>query len=122
MTKTITRQMHGAADYLYAPLMFTAPEIAGFKTEDKAVTVCRAVGAGVLATTLFTRAEWGLVKVIPFKAHLALDVAVSLFSLAAPWLFGFANNAKARNAFIAMGVMGATVTALSEPEEMMFEY
>ena len=57
-------------------------------------------------------------RVVPFKAHLALDVVVSLFTLAAPWIFGFANNAKARNTFIGMATVGAVVTSLSETKEM----
>ena len=122
MEKPISRQMHGVADYLYAPLTFAAPKVAGFEDEDKAVTICQVVGAGLMASTLLTKAEWGVCKVLPFKAHLALDVAVSLFSLAAPWLFGFAKNAKARNTFIAMGTVGAIVTSLTEPKEMMFEW
>jgi len=118
MQKPITRQMHGVADYGYAPLMFAAPEIAGFTDEKKAVMISRIIGGKVLASTLLTKAEWGVYKVIPFKVHLALDVAVSLFSLAAPWIFGFANNAKARNTFLAMGAVGAVVTSLTEPREM----
>ena len=110
--------MHGVADYLYAPLTFAAPQVAGFNDEDKAVTICRVVGAGLMASTVLTRAEWGVCKILPFKAHLALDVAVSLFALAAPWLFGFSNNTKARNTFVAMGAVGAVVTSLTQPEEM----
>lgn len=118
MNKPITRQMHGVADYAYAPLMFAAPKIAGFEDEDKAVRITRIIGGGVLASTVLTRAEWGLCKLVPFKAHLALDVAVSLFAFAAPWLFGFAANPRARNTFIAMGAVGALVTSLTEAEEM----
>jgi hypothetical protein len=118
MKQPISRQMHGVADYTYAPLMFAAPKIAGFEDEEKAVRVCQVVGAGVLATTMLTRAEWGVCKVLPFKGHLALDVVVSLLAFSAPWLFGFANNAKARNTFLAMGAVGAVVTSLTEPKEM----
>lgn len=67
MEKPISRQMHGVADYAYAPLMFAAPEISGFTGEDKAVTVSRIVGSGVLAATMLTKAEWGIYKVLPFE-------------------------------------------------------
>lgn len=118
MEKPISRQMHGAADYVYGPMILAAPMVAGFKDEEKAALITQIIGGGVIASTIMTKAEWGLVKVIPFKAHLALDVAVSLFTLAAPWLFGFANNAKARNTFLAMGTIGTVVTALTQAEEM----
>jgi hypothetical protein len=118
MEKPISRQVHGIADYAYAPLVFAASKIVGFEENKQAVTLCKAIGAGVLASTISTKAEWGIVRLVPFKAHIALDVAVSLFSLAAPWIFGFAKNEKARNTFIAMGAVGAVVTSLTRVEEM----
>lgn len=118
MEKPITRQVHGIADYLYAPLTIAAPKLLDFEDEDKASMLCQVVGGGVLASTMMTKAEWGMVRLIPFKAHLALDVAVSLFTLAAPWLFGFSKNNRARNTFLAMGGVGAIVTGLTRPEEM----
>ena len=118
MEKPISREVHGIADYLYAPLVFAAPEIAGFGQNKQAATLCQVIGAGVLASTISTKAEWGILRVVPFKAHIALDVAVSLFSLAAPWICGFSKNEKARNTFIAMGTVGAVVTSLTRVEEM----
>ena len=118
MEKPINRQMHGVADYGYAPMMFAAPEISGFTGEEKAVKLSRIIGAGVLASTMLTKAEWGVYKVLPFKAHLALDVAVSVFTFAAPWLFGFSGNKKARNTFLAMAAIGTVVTSLTKPNEM----
>jgi hypothetical protein len=118
MEKPISRQLHGIADYLYAPLTIAAPKLASFENEDKAGMLCQVLGGGVLASTLLTRAEWGMIRLIPFKAHLALDVAVSLFTLAAPWIFGFSKNTRARNTFLAMGGVGAVVTALTRQEEI----
>ena len=37
---------------------------------------------------------------------------------AAPWLLGFAGNARARNTFIAMGAFGLMAGLLSRPEEL----
>jgi hypothetical protein len=118
MKRPISRQMHGIADYIYAPVMFFAPKIAGFEEEDNASSICNIVASGVLVSTILTRAEWGLFRVLPFRAHLILDVAVSLSSLAAPWIFGFASNVRARNTFVAMGAVGAVVTVLTAPKEM----
>lgn len=69
-------------------------------------------------SALVTKAEWGAVQVMPYKAHLAIDFATSVFSLAAPWVFGFSRNTKARNTFLAMGLTGLVVGLLSRPEEM----
>lgn len=118
MNKPISRQLHGVADYSYAPLVAAAPELAGFTNNKTATTLCRAVGGGVLTATLFTRAEWGLVKAIPFKTHLTLDVVVGALTLTAPWLFGFSGNTRARNAFLAMGATSVVAGLLTQPEEM----
>ncbi|MCC9136884.1 hypothetical protein ACFSKU_04950 [Pontibacter silvestris] len=118
MEKPISRLMHGVADFAYIPAISILPEAVGFKQEKSAVNLCRALSGGLLATGLMTRAEWGLVKVIPFKAHLMSDVAVGLFTLSAPWLFGFANNKKACCTFLAMGVSNVLAGLLTKDEEM----
>jgi hypothetical protein len=122
MRHAIPRPYHWPADYSYIPLVATAPETLGFSNEKAATTLCRVFSGGVLLSALFTRAEWGLVRVMPYKAHVALDFASGVAALAAPWLFGFAHHARARNTFLAMGVTGLVVSWLSgifrEPEEM----
>lgn len=118
MNQPITRVEHGFTDYSYIPMVAAAPSLVGFEDEKTATTLCRVASGAILASSLLTRAEWGAFKVMPYKTHLMLDVAVGLFSLSAPWLFGFANNAKARNTFLAMAAMGIAAGTLSKPEEM----
>lgn len=118
MEKPISRKGHGVFDYSYATLMLAAPEIVGFEDHETAALTSRAIGCGVVLASLLTRYELGLAKVMPYKVHLALDVAVSLFALSAPWLLGFSKNVKARNTFIAAGLAGLAVVALSKPGDM----
>ncbi|QNF31555.1 hypothetical protein HUW51_01995 [Adhaeribacter swui] len=118
MKQPITRQMHGFADYSYIPAIAAAPEAVGFTEEKTATTLCRVMSGGILMTSLMTRAEWGAFKLIPFKAHLALDFAVGLFTMSAPWVFNFADNEKARNTFLALGATSVLAASLSQPEEM----
>jgi len=84
MEKPISRQQHGFTDYSYVPLVAAAPTLVGFKDESMAVALTRVLSGSILATSLLTRAEWGLVKVITFKSHLIADIAVGLFALSAP--------------------------------------
>jgi hypothetical protein len=118
MNQPINRTMHGVADYTYAPLVALAPNLAGFEDEKTAATICHVLSAGLLGSTLFTRAEWAPFKLIPFKAHLMADVAAGLLSLGAPWLFGFAKNVRARNIFLAIGLTNLAAGLLTKPEEM----
>ena len=118
MKKLISRQTHGVMDYGYAAMVSGSPEMIGFRDEETATALCRLVGSGVLLSSLMTRYELGLVRIIPFKAHLATDVAVGLFTLAAPWLFGFSRNKAARNTFVAAGAVSVLTGLLTEPREM----
>ena len=57
-------------------------------------------------------------RVIPFKRHVQTDLLTGLFSLGAPWLFGFAHNAKARKTFLSTGMVALAAGVLTRPEEM----
>lgn len=103
MKKLISRRTHGVADYSYAALFAAAPELIGYADEETAARLSRVVSGGVALTSLFTRYELGLIRVVPFKAHLAADVAVGLLTVGAPFLFGFSRNKKARNFFVGLG-------------------
>ena len=118
MSKPISRPMHGVADYLYAAAIAAAPNLAGFEEEETATLLCRAAGGSTLLASLCTRYELGLLKVLPFKVHLLLDAVTGLAALGAPFLFGFANNARARNTFIGFGMLALIVGSLTQPDEM----
>jgi len=118
MNQPISRQQHAIPEFSFIAALAAAPTAAGFQDDKTASTLSYGMGGMALLSSLFTRAEWGVFKVIPYKTHLAVDVLSSLTALAAPWLFGFSKNARARNAFLAIGTAGAVATLLSRPEEM----
>ncbi len=55
----------------------------------------------------------GLVKVIPYKTHVALDLVAGLAAMAEPWLFGFGQHRRARNTFLVMGTVSVGASLLS---------
>ena len=118
MRTIISRKQHGVADYTYVPAVMAAPNLAHFASDTTPARLSRGFAAASLVNTLLTRAEWGVVKVLPYKAHLAFDAASGVAALAAPWIFGFSSDRRARNTFLAMGVTALIVTLLSRPEEM----
>jgi len=118
MEKLISRQKHGFIDYTFIPFTLAAPKMFGFEDEEKAVALTRVLAGTTAVSGLLTRAEWGVFKVMPFKYHLALDLATGGFALAAPWLFGFSKNKKALATFIGMGVLGLLAGSLTQQEEM----
>ena len=114
----ISRRAHAATDYSYVPAVAMAPELVGFDDDPLPANLARGFAGAIAVSTFFTRAEWGVVRVMPYKAHVTLDFAAGVAALAAPWAFGFADNPRARNTFVAMGVTGILVGLLSRPEEM----
>lgn len=113
MLGIIPRPLHAVLDYLWSMALFLAPELVGF-ADDAASTVCKARAGGTTAMSLLTRYELGLIKVIPFNVHLLLDLLGGLMGLAAPWLFGYAKNAKARNTALAFSLLELGVVALTK--------
>lgn len=64
--------------------------------------------------TGFTDMPYGMFKVIPFRIHGVIDALAALFLVAAPWILGFADEAAARNFFIAVGGLSFVVIALTD--------
>jgi len=117
--KPISRPLHGLiTDYPYIALVSSAPDLVGFKEEKVASLLCRLLSGTIMLSSFLTRAEWGIAKVMPYKAHLVLDTFGGVTALVAPWAFGFSKNTKARNTFLVMGIFGLIAGLLSQPEEM----
>ena len=71
MQKPISPRVHGMLDYMTAGFMFALPRALGWsKTSTRLMDAC--AGAATVYS-LMTRYELGLVKVLPMKAHLAMD-------------------------------------------------
>jgi hypothetical protein len=104
MIGLIPRPLHALLDYLWGIAFFAAPERMGFANNEIASAYCKARGGSMVAISLFTRFELGIVKVIPFNMHLLLDLIGALFGLVAPQLVGFDKNDKARKTAIAFSL------------------
>jgi hypothetical protein len=109
----ITCNQHGFADYSYVPLVLAAPTLAGFENNKQAAIICRAFGVSALAYSLCTDAKWGVIKLIPYKVHAGLDIASGVLAFGAAMLPQVNKNKAAKNTFIAMGITGLIVGALS---------
>jgi hypothetical protein len=85
----ISRTFHAFLDYLSCMALFLAPW--AFKFSDASAAMAVAIGAGVviLLSSLCTKYEGGLFRVVPMAVHLNLDILLGLFLISAPWLFSF---------------------------------
>lgn len=122
MSHAISRLAHAFTDYNYVAAVSIAPKVFGFADDPRASRAIRVFASAIAGATFLTRAEWGWLRVLPYKQHVQGDFAVGLAAFAAPWAFGFADNKRARDTFLVMGAVGVAVGLLSgvlgEPEEM----
>jgi hypothetical protein len=117
--KFIPTKVHGILDYIVGIALLLAPYLFGFaEVGGAAVAVPQILGVGLILYSLLTRYELGLIKVLPMKAHLAIDYVAGIFLAASPWLFGFADlaaNAWAPHVVVGIVVLLETMMTETEP-------
>ena len=79
-------------DLVTSGTLLAAPRLLGLEKESPAASVLRMAGGGALAYSMLTDYEFGLIRVLPMRAHLAMGAASGAFLASSPWLLGFANN------------------------------
>lgn len=102
---------HGVLDYLTAGALLALPQATGWG--GRASRLLRGAALATLAYSLLTRYELGLLKLLPFKAHLALDAASGALFCAAPLLLP---EERRRGALAGLGLFEIGVVLLTEPE------
>ena len=102
----ISRRAHGALDYIIGFALILAPRIFGFEggIESRIPVI---IGVATIVYSLFTNYELGLFKVLPFRAHLAVDVAAGIFLAVSPWLFQFADRVWVPHLVVGLLELGA---------------
>ena len=86
--RPVDSTLHGVTDYTVATTLLTAfPRLAGFEGTPSALQI-RIAGAVHGGYSTLTKYPLGIVKLIPYKAHLALDAAGALALAATPFVTG----------------------------------
>jgi len=83
----VTKTVHAYIDYPVAFSLMGMPFVLGLG----GVALWLSVGTGIaaLVLTLLTDHATGLIRVVPYSFHLAVDRLVGLIFAIAPFLFGF---------------------------------
>lgn len=87
----ISTKMHAVIDYLMGVLLVLLPFILDLQAEVPTI-ILFTVGGGTIFYSLFTNYEISFAKVLSMKTHLTIDLFSGIFLVAAPWIFGFANE------------------------------
>lgn len=109
----IPSRTHGIIDYLVGGLLIALPRIVPLPRRISSVLTL--VGVATLGTSLMTRYEAGLLKLIPFRVHLATDVAQALFFIAAPVVFAD-EDTNITTAMVGLGLSELAIVAMTDPE------
>lgn len=114
----VTKTIHAWLDYPVAIALIALPFLLGLgDSHPLALTVSPIVGVAAFMLTVFTDHHLGVIRILPYKLHLAVDFVVGLLFLALPVVFGFSGIDAAY--YLLNGVAVATVIALSKPESEM---
>ena len=106
--KIISPTIHGLLDYAAAAGLIVLPFILDLgATSPLALWLSVAGGIGLIGYSLLTDYTFGPFGVLPFRAHLALDLTAAVAFFAAPFVFGWGGLVAAYYA-----VMGAGVVAV----------
>lgn len=103
--RILTPRIHGVLDYMLAASFGLAPFLFAFNDSIVEEVLCFAVAGTILVLSLLTRYPLGLLRLIPFPVHGAVEFIASLGLIGLPWLAGFSEDPLARNFFIVNGVL-----------------
>ena len=107
----ISSRTHGIIDYIVGILLIAAPYILNFANGGPEQWVPQVLGGLILLMSLVTSYELSIAKLIPYRAHLVLDVVQAVFLAASPWLLDFADRIWWPHVLV--GAMELLVVALS---------
>lgn len=108
MNRPISTQTHGRIDYTWAGTAAALPKM--MPNAPSASRLIQNAGIAAAANAMFTNYESGIVRVMPMKAHLAIDILMGSALLLAPL---FVPRSERRYAVIPMALGAATlITAL----------
>lgn len=112
MTRISTRT-HGVLDLVSAATLVALPRVLGWG--DRVTATLTGLGVGTLGYSLLTRYEFGLLKVLPMRAHLALDALSGAALCASPWTFPDEGR-EVIATLVGLGLFEIAAAALTEPE------
>lgn len=111
----ITKTIHAFLDYPVAFMLMLAPFLLGLGASNP-LAKWLSVGTGIAAflLTVLTDHKLGVLRVLPYGVHLAVDGLVGAVFLVAPFVLGFEGT----DAYFywANGLAVATVVSLHSPE------
>lgn len=113
MNGIFSQKFHAYIDYPVAAGLIVMPIVFGFTGIAFWLSVATGVAAFIL--TALTNHETGLIKVLPYKLHLAVDAMVGVVFVIAAFTLGLTGLPMAY--FLVLGLVVLAVVGLHRPEQ-----
>lgn len=111
----VTKTIHAYLDYPVAIALIGLPFLLGLgASHPLALVISPVVGIAAFTLTVFTDHHLGIFRVLPYRLHLAVDLAVGVLFLILPVALGFSGLDAAY--YVLNGAAVVLVIALSAPE------
>lgn len=114
--KPIPTKTHGVIDYVVGIVLIVAPFLFGFADVPAARNSAWIVGIGSLIYSLLTNYELGLIKALPVRLHLGLDIIAGIFLAASPWLLDYADEIFWPHLLVGLAEVGIACMTRTAPE------
>ena len=111
----VTKTIHAYLDYPVALALIALPFVLGLGGSNPiALYISPIVGVAAFVLTVFTDHRLGVFRILPYRLHLAVDLAVGVLFLVLPLVLGF-QGLDALYYWV-NGAAVVTVIVLSKPE------
>jgi hypothetical protein len=115
--KLINTRTHGIMDYTVGIFIAASPWIFNYaKPGTMPSLIPVLIGLAGVAYSLLTNYEFGAVKMISMRTHLALDILSGLVLAASPWIFGFTKVVFIPHLVLGLVEIGAAAMTESRPK------
>ncbi|MDH5452997.1 MAG: hypothetical protein OEY05_06715 [Paracoccaceae bacterium] len=116
----VTKTIHAYLDYPVAFGLIFFPFVLGLGASTPlALWLSVATGIAALVLTLFTDHHLGVFRILPYKLHMAVDLAVGLMFIVAPFAFGFSGIDAAFYWINGLAVVSVISLHKADPEGQM---
>lgn len=112
LARLISTRAHGVLDLVTAGTLVALPRAMGWS--DRVTKLLTMAGVGAVGYSLLTRYEFGLLKVLPMRAHLALDLASGASLCAAAAVLSDEPD-EVRQALLGLGLFEVAAALTTDP-------
>jgi hypothetical protein len=85
----LTIDVHNVLDYVFGVAFILGPYVLGFSDVDNARNTFEALGFSLVIYSLLTQYRYSVYKLLPLGVHMALDIAVGVVAMLAPWMLSY---------------------------------